>query len=258
MSNQYDNLVEHKESYERFIQNEIREREISKEKSFQMTSLNIKLAKFSGYESEMDIYTFQYEFDKLHLRSTPKKMLSDLLKYNYLEEPALSLVKSLDSIDEMWCRLKKAYGDAKTLLNKKLSSVQSIGPLWKIKDIEKLKMALMTLINGMSDMMSLAKYHNIESKLYFGDGIDVIYGLMGEFRITKWLTSTCDMDLEGENLWKELISFLEKELKSSKSYPRSKRNVQTMIGLTEIKILTVFPRIQMRMKLSKSLKHQYI
>ena len=89
MSAQYNELVQNKESYEKFIQNEIREREISKEKSFQITSLNIKLSKFSGYESEMDIYTFQYEFDKLHLRTTPKKMLSDLLKYNYLEEPAL-------------------------------------------------------------------------------------------------------------------------------------------------------------------------
>ena len=86
-----------------------------------MTSLNINLSKFGGYDSEMDIYTFQYEFEKLHLRTTPKKMLSDLLKYNYLDEPALSLVKSLDNIDEMWSRLKKAYGDAKTLLNKKLS-----------------------------------------------------------------------------------------------------------------------------------------
>ena len=213
MSTQYNNLVQYKETYEKFIQNEIREREISKEKSFQMTSLNINLSKFGGYDSEMDIYTFQYEFEKLHLRTTPKKMLSDLLKYNYLDEPALSLVKSLDNIDEMWSRLKKAYGDAKTLLNKKLSSVQSIGPLWKIKDIEKLKMALMSLINGMSDLMSLAKYHDIEGKLYFGDGIDKIYELMGDFRVTKWLTNTCDMNLDGEQLWKELISFLEKELK---------------------------------------------
>ena len=181
MSSQYEDLVQNKESYEKFVQNEIREREISKEKTFQIASLNIKLSTFSGYESELDIYTFQYEFDKLHLRTTPKKMLSDLLKYNYLEEPALSLVKSLDDIDEIWLRLKKAYGDAKTLLNKKLSTVERIGPLWKIRDIEKLKLALMSLINGMSDLMSLAKYHNIEAKLYHGDGIDLIYGLMGDF-----------------------------------------------------------------------------
>ena len=213
MTNQYHDLVQHKESYESFVQNEIREREISKEKSFQVASLNIKLSKFSGYDSEMDIYTFQCEFDKLHLKTTPKKMLSDLLKYNYLSDPALSLVKSLDSIDEMWIRLKKAYGDPKTLLSKKLSAVENIGPLWRIKDVEKLKMALMTLINGMTDLMSLAKYHDIEGKLYFGDGIDTIYGLMGDFRVTKWLTQICDQGLDGKELWSELIRFLEKELK---------------------------------------------
>ena len=213
MTTQYNELIQHKESYESFVQNEIREREISKEKSFQVASINIKLSKFSGYNSEMDIYTFQCEFDKLHLKSTPRKMLSDLLKYNYLDDPALSLVKSLDNIDEMWLRLKKAYGDPKTLLSKKLSAVENIGPLWKIKDIEKLKMALMTLVNAMTDLMSLAKYHDIEGKLYFGDGIDLIYGLMGDFRVTKWLTQTCDQNLDGKELWVELIQFLEKELR---------------------------------------------
>ena len=213
MTNQYNDLIQHKDSYEAFLQNEILEREISKEKTFQIASLNIKLTKFSGYDSEMDIYTFQCEFDKLHLKSTPKKMLSDLLKYNYLEDPALSLVKSLDNIDEMWLRLKKAYGDPKTLLHKKLSTVENIGPLWKIKDVEKLKMALMSLINGMTDLMALAKYHNIEGKLYYGDGIDTIYAMMGDFRVTKWLTQTCDLNLEGKELWSELIQFLEKELK---------------------------------------------
>ena len=213
LSIQYDDLIKHKESYEKFIQCEIHERELSKEKSFQVSSLNINLSKFNGFDSEIDIYTFQREFEKLHLKSTPKKMLSDLLKYNYLAEPALSLVKSLDSIEEMWKRLKRAYGDPKILLNNKLSSVQSIGPLWKIKDVEKLKTALMALINGISDLMTLAKYHNIEGKLYFGEGIDMIYTIMGDARVTKWLTNICDTSLEGEELWKELIKFLDKELK---------------------------------------------
>ena len=209
----YDDLIKHKESYEKFIQSEIYEREISKEKSFQVSSLNINLSKFNGIDSEIDIYTFQREFEKLHLKSTPKKMLSDLLKYNYLSDPALSLVKSLDSIEEMWKRLKRAYGDPKMLLNKKLLSVQSIGPLWKIKDVEKLKIALMALINAISDLMALAKYHNIEGNLYFGEGIDMIYTIMGDARVTKWLTNIYDLSLEGEELWQELIKFLDKELK---------------------------------------------
>jgi len=223
MITKYNSLVKEKENYEQFIQTEIQEREISKEKSFQVASLNINLSKFSGYESDMDIYTFQREFDKLHLKTTPKKMLSDLLKYNYLAEPALSLVKCMDKIDEIWQRLKKAYGDANTLLRNKFSAVQKIGPLWKIKDAERLKQSLMALINGMSDLISLAKYHGIEAKLYYGDGIDTIYGLMGDTRVTKWLTLTCDDELQGNDLWLKLIKFLEKELKVQQELSLIKR-----------------------------------
>ena len=208
----YENLVEEKDRYEKFIEIEIKEREMSKEKNFQASSLNIKLNKFKGYDSELDIYSFQYEFEKLHLKNTPKKMLPDLLKYNYLSEPALSLVKSLDTIDEMWARLKRAYGDPKTLLDKKLMQVRKIGALWKVSG-ERLKESLINLINGISDLLTLSKYHGIENKLYHGDHLNVIYGLMGESRVKKWITITCDEELEEEELWSKLILFLEKELK---------------------------------------------
>ena len=212
LTENYDALVKEKENYEEFIDKEIKDREISKEKTFQISSLNINLAKFKGYDSELDIYSFQFEFEKLHLKSTPKKMLPDLLKYNYLSDPALSLVKSLDNIDEMWCRLKKAYGDPKTLLTKKLTSVRKVGPLWKVSG-ERLKESLMSLINGMLDLISLSKYHGIEGKLYHGEGLEIIYGLMGETRVTKWISQICDEKLEEEQLWKRLIAFLEKEMK---------------------------------------------
>ena len=212
ITEEYENLVMEKEKYERFIEIEMKEREMSKEKTFQVSSLNIKIDKFKGYDSELDIYSFQYEFEKLHLKSTPKKMLPDLLKYNYLSEPALSLVKSLDNVDEMWIRLKRAYGDPKTLLNRKLTQVRKIGPLWKLNG-ERLKESIMSLINGISDLISLSKYHGIENKLYHGDHLNVIYGLMGESRVKKWITITCDQELEEEELWNKLISFLDKELK---------------------------------------------
>ena len=208
----YENLVLEKERYENFIEVEMKEREMSKEKNFKASSLNINIEKFKGYDSELDIYSFQYEFEKIHLKSTPKKMLPDLLKYNYLSEPALSLVKCLDNIDEMWIRLKRAYGDPKTLLDRKLMQVRRTGALWKVSG-ERLKESLMNLINGISDLISLSKYHGIENKLYHGDHLNVIYGLMGETRVRKWITMTCDEELEEEELWRKLIMFLEKELK---------------------------------------------
>ena len=46
-------------------------------------------------------------------------MISDVLKNNHLEGSALSLVQSVDNIDEIWRRLNPAYGDPKLLLKKK-------------------------------------------------------------------------------------------------------------------------------------------
>ena len=92
-----------------------------KEKLFQVSDLHIKLKTFKGYISDLDVYTFQMEFEKLYTKATPKKMLPDLLKYNYLEDPALALVKSVEDIEEIWIRLKGAYGDPKTMLDKKLT-----------------------------------------------------------------------------------------------------------------------------------------
>ena len=213
MKSEYDKLLQEKQAYEEHLQGEIQERELMKERSFQTACLNIKLLKFKGYDSDLDIYSFQAEFEKLYQKSTPKKMLPDLLKNNYLSDPALALVKSLDDIENIWIRLKKAYGDPKVMLKKKFADVKKIGPLWRLKDSERIKEGLVSVINLISDLMKLAEKHHIEAKLYNGDGIDMIYGLMGDSMITRWLTSISDETLEDEELWVRLVKFLEKELK---------------------------------------------
>ena len=100
--------------YEDLLKKQYDERELSKQNAFKALTLNTKLSKFQGYQSELDVYSFQREFEKLRLRSYPKKLLGDLLKNNYLAEPAIYLVKSVDDIDVIWERLHKAYGDPAT------------------------------------------------------------------------------------------------------------------------------------------------
>ena len=46
MNVDYEQLMKEKELYEKFIQQETIERELEKEKSFQISSVNIKLHKF--------------------------------------------------------------------------------------------------------------------------------------------------------------------------------------------------------------------
>jgi len=53
----------------------------------------------------------------------------------------------------------------------------------------------------------------IEAKLFHGDGLDMIYSIMGETRVTKWISKTCERNFEEEELWNHLIIFLEKELR---------------------------------------------
>ena len=209
----YNALLIQRVKYETHLNENMKERELLKEKVFQSTASTIPLGKFKGYDSENDIYTFQTEFEKLYLPLTPKKRLPDVLKNKHLEDPALALVKSQDDIDEIWERLKKAFGDKNVLLQNNLSDINKSSALLKSRNPEQLQQGLMKLINTMTDLMNLAEKHNIEVKLYNSDGTNKIYSLMGDNRLTRWLTSISDVDIEGKELWKRLIKFLEKELK---------------------------------------------
>ena len=106
----YDQLCSSKETYINFINKEEKIRELAKKELFNEGRLKINLSKFSGYESELDIYTFQREFMKLNGRSTPKGLLAAVLKNNFLEGKSLVLVSSLDDVDDIWERLKSAWG----------------------------------------------------------------------------------------------------------------------------------------------------
>ena len=138
------------------------------------------------YESKLDIYTFQRQFLKVHQRTTPTRMMPDILKNNLLEVSALSLVHSVnDEINKIWARLKAAYGDPKLFLKRKLAQIGKINNLWKIRDTEKIVEALKKIINTMKDLEKLASDHSIKSKLYSGDGLEKIYQLLVDNRMTR-------------------------------------------------------------------------
>ena len=209
----YKNINKMKNVYTKAINDEVNEREISKQELFQESKLKINLPKFSGYDSKLDIYTFQSEFMKIYKRTTPKRVMPDILKNNLLEGSALSLVKQVHDIDEIWIRLKSAYGDAKLLLKKKMSEICKINQLWKMKDPEKVVDTLSKIINIMKDLEHLAEEHKIQSKLYYGDGLDRIYQLLGDNRVTRWLSMICEESYDEKELWSQMINFLEKDLK---------------------------------------------
>ena len=208
----YEELTALKGDYMERFKNGISDREIDNHQLFKEKILKIKLIKFSGLNSSRDYYNFNNEFEKLHLRTTPKTMLPELLRNNYLKDSALSLAKNIQNIDEIWKRLKKAYGDTKIMLSKRLTELENLQPIWKIKSPTKIAESLTKIISTIKDLMQLSHSHDIEPKLYNSDALNKIYKLMGGGRMTKWLSSIYDEDIEEEVLWKRVIVFLERTL----------------------------------------------
>ena len=137
-------------------------------------------------------------------------MMADVLKNNLLEGLALSLVRSVTDIDEIWKRLRRSLGDPKSLVKKKLFHLGKKNQIWKLKDSEKMLEALSKMINFMKDLEHLAYEHNIQARLYSGDGINRIYQLLGDNRVTRWLSTICDDTYNDQELWSKLTEILEK------------------------------------------------
>ena len=147
----YNHIKKFKDVYQQTIKDEVAKWEISKLELFNESKLKINFSKFSEYDSKLDVFNFQSDFIKIYKRTTPKRIMSDVLKNNHLEGAALSLVWSVDNIDEIWQSLKSAYGDPKLLLRKKFSEINKISQLSRLKDTESVVAALSQSINTMKD-----------------------------------------------------------------------------------------------------------
>ena len=171
-------LYDTKENFLKELGKQICERDLSAKKLQNASLLNIKLPKFKGYESPIDIYTFILEFEKLIAPNIQKRFQPDYLKRNYLDEPALTLVNEIHDMDQIWNQLKDSFGCVKLLLQNKLSVIRKIGPLYKVKEKEKLIIYLSKLINSMSDLNVLVTKHNITDQLFHHNYLMMIFHLL--------------------------------------------------------------------------------
>ena len=110
-----------------------------------------------------------------------------MLKNNYLDGAVLAAVRGLESLSEIWDRLKSAYGDTEILLRNKLKEVEKVGPIWKGKDKSKKVQALSKLIFVMNDLQELALKHSIENDLYHGGGFQRVYDVIGNVYRDKFI-----------------------------------------------------------------------
>ena len=210
INEQFERLFILKKTFITRLNEEIAERDIEKDRVFNRSRLNIKLDKFTGYNCKIDFFTFRSHFEKLHLKSTPKRLLPELLKNNFLADQALTLVQSLDDIDVIWERLRDAYGNPKIMLTKRLQQLSTL-EMSKSTNPEKIINNISKVINMLHDLMRLAQEHHIEEYLYYGDGLHKVYQLIGDTNTTKFLSTICDDDLEQHEVWSKLISYLDKQ-----------------------------------------------
>ena len=192
-------------------------RDISEKKMQNAIGLEIKLPKFKGYSSEIDIYTFRAEFKKLVEPFVQKRFWGDYLKKNCLEGVAFNLVAKVEDIDQIWKKLSDSFGSTRLMLQNKLGSLKKFN-LDKLKDDEKIACTITSLLNVMADVEKLAEEYDLEGELYHGGGVHQILDLMGARRERRFIKFIAQKELKNPDKWKKLMEFLEDERKEREAY----------------------------------------
>ena len=99
------------------------------------------------------------------------------------------------------------------LLQNKLSEVKKHGPLWKIKDKERLIPAISRLLNSMAELTNLAEKHSIKDQLYHHSYLALIFDIIGDDRKEKFTYHNVNVKLNCGEKWNKLMEFLTYELK---------------------------------------------
>ena len=220
-----ENSLKSRNSYAIKVYELMSSRDISEEKLKKSSSIEIDLSKFEGYGSKLDIYSFKTQYEDLVQKKIQKAYWLETLKKNYLSGPALVLVDKIEDIEEVWKKLISSYGNVKLLLQNKMSSLDEMESLDKIRGNDKVITFLSRLINTMLELSVLAQKHNLEGKLYIGGGFEKVLCLIGRPLEKKFLSKISDDDsysnvsdwreseVETEKRsWKNLLGFLKKEL----------------------------------------------
>ena len=201
-----------KDNFFSSLQKIMHNRDITTEKLKNASELLLELPKFSGYGAEMDFFTFRTQFRKLIEDRVQKKYWADYLKRNYLSGQALLLVEKETNYEKIWERLSESFGNARILLQNKLSEIDKLGGLSNVKGNDKIINALASLINSMRDLSVLASEHDLEGQLYEGGGLEKLLFLVGEQRHRKFRSENIGHLGTKKQEWQKLKAFLEKEL----------------------------------------------
>ena len=172
-----------KTDYESDITKEMHKRELTRNK-IQNIKNEISLPQYSGYHSELDFYNFKSRFLNKYRRYTSRDMI-DILKNTYLRGEAHNTVKELESLDEIWDRLRNDFGNPSRMLKNKLTTLASTAFFGKAKGTSAKSELVLKTINLLSDIFKLAEEHDLNLELYCKN--EKVLGLMLKQLPRLWL-----------------------------------------------------------------------
>ena len=75
----------------------------------------------------------------------------------YLGGPALMLMEKIETVHEIWTKLTNSFGNVKLLMQNRVSNLDKLDNLGKVKGDEKIGIAIANIINVMFELSTLAK-----------------------------------------------------------------------------------------------------
>ena len=104
-----------------------------------------------------------------------------------------------------------------------LSDVRKMGPIWKIKDEEKLIPVISQLVNAMSELQFLVEKHDIKNALYHSSNLGIIYDLIGDQRMRRFIAENSNTEMNEQENWNKIMVFLRCELRNREKFVLNKK-----------------------------------
>ena len=85
------------------------------------------------------------------------------------------------------------------------------------------------MLNAMTELAKLAETYHLEGKLYQDTYLGIVYEIMGDSRLRKFLKKNIDLFPSGQDEWNKIQTFLERERKNLQNFIVSEKSMQPIL-----------------------------
>ena len=180
--------------------------------------VDIKPPEFKGETNEkLDYFSFKAEFDKyISTKNVSTQEILRVLQQTCLQGRAQDICRDLETLDEVWVRMKQSYGNPKIIFNNKVEEIKKLGQCrgshankrdWGIIVVSKLR-----------NLEKVCSQHKILNDLYYSPMIEEIRRSLPQKPHELFCKRLEEIDEFGnvskDVYYKELVMFLDKFVSS--------------------------------------------